>query len=254
MFAEKRHREIVTILEKETVVKVKELSILFNVSLETIRRDLEILDKNKYLKKVYGGAILLEKDISNLKFNERKKEKVSEKNEIAQLAIRYIVEKDIITINGGTTNLEIAKLLKNKFSNLTVITNSLSVANILAEDNNIKLLLIGGLFNPKENSFYGNFSYDIIKKFNSTKTFLSVGGIDLSIGITEFILEEVEIQKLMIKNTKQIIVVSDSSKFEKTSLGKIIELNKIDFIITDSNLPPSIYKKYTQKGIKIVNQ
>ncbi|MGL6064093.1 MAG: DeoR/GlpR family DNA-binding transcription regulator [Fusobacteriaceae bacterium] len=253
MLAENRHKKILTILKNKTMIKVKELSEIFEVSFETIRRDLDFLEKKNYLKKVYGGAILLEEDISNLKFTEREKENIKEKNEIATLALKYIVEKDIISMNGGTTNLEIAKQLKYKFLTLTIITNSLSIANILSDDGNIKIILIGGILNHKENSLFGSISHDIIKKFNSTKSFLSVGGIDLASGITDFILEEVEIQKIMIENTKEVIIVADSSKFEKISLAKITDFNRINFIITDSNLDKEILHKYSKEKIKIVN-
>lgn len=253
MLAENRHREILNILKNKIIVKVRELAERFDVSLETIRRDLDFLEKKHYLKKVYGGAILLEKDISSLKFTEREKEHTNEKTEIAKLAVKYIVEKDIISMNGGTTNLEIAKELKNKFTDLTIITNSLSIANTLLGNENIKIILIGGILSHKENSLFGSVSHDIIKKFNSTKTFLSVGGIDLNNGITDFILEEIEIQKIMIENTKEVIIVADSSKFEKVSLAKIIDFEKINFIITDSGLNKDILDKYSKNGIRIIN-
>ncbi|MGL5123603.1 MAG: DeoR/GlpR family DNA-binding transcription regulator [Fusobacteriaceae bacterium] len=253
MLVENRHRKILDILKSKTTVKVKELSEIFEVSFETIRRDLDFLEKQNYLKKVYGGAILLESDISNLKFTEREKEHIKEKIEIANLAIKYIVEKDIISMNGGTTNLEIAKKLKYKFSSLTIITNSLSIANILSGDENIKIILVGGVLNQKENFLFGNISHDIIKKFNSTKYFLSIGGIDLINGITDFLLDEVEIQKIMIENTKEVIIVADSSKFQRVSLAKIIYFDKISFIITDSSLNKEILSKYSEQGIKIIN-
>lgn len=254
MLAQERYEYIIEILNKDCAVKVSKLIKELNVSIETIRRDLEYLEKKGVLERVYGGAVLKKVSVDKLSFEKREEEFRSEKLEIASIAIKYIKEGQSIALNDSTTNVEIARQLKNKFKNLTVITNSLIVATELAECEGISVILAGGLLDNKEYAFYGEFAKSILDNFIVDKAFVSVGGISLTRGITDYHISTVEIQKKLIEISKETVILADSSKIDNVSLTKISNIDEISFIITDSNIGQNIINKYLKQGVEIVNK
>ncbi len=252
MLATDRHNIILDLLSKERSIKNTELVKILNVSLETIRRDLDTLSKEGLLQKVHGGAThntkIVETPYSTRAFNN-----ISEKIELAKIAVKYIGEGDTIALNSSTTNLEIVKLIKEKNISVTLLTNSLLIANEIYNCDNINLILAGGIYSKKEFAFLGQVTADFLKQFTVNKCFLSVGGISLKKGITDFYIDEVLVEKQLIDISEEIIIVSDSSKFENNSLFNVCELNKINFLITDSNLNPTIKEEYLNNGINIIN-
>lgn len=252
MLAKERQERIMEIISFNKKIKISELVEKFNVSVETLRRDLDLLDRKGLVTKVHGGAILKPETLDFINFESRLKENTQEKTEISEKISSLIKEKDIIFINGGTTNIEIIKVLKNKFEELTIITNSLMIVNMLTTNIKYNTVLIGGQLNYKEFSFQGSLAEENIKSFTADKCIISSGGISLKHGITDYILEEVGLQKIMIKNSKEVIIAADHSKFETNSLGKVAELSDINFLVTDSNLDLEILKNYKDRGIKIL--
>lgn len=134
-----------------------------------------------------------------------KKSLKEEKLEIASIAMRYIEEGQSIALNDSTTNVEIARQLKKKFKNITVITNSLIIATELANNQGIKVILSGGLLNNNEYAFYGEFAKNILKNFIVDRAFISVGGVSLNRGVTDYDIHTVEIQKILIEISKNLL-------------------------------------------------
>ncbi|WP_066495193.1 DeoR/GlpR family DNA-binding transcription regulator [Abyssisolibacter fermentans] len=254
MLAQERYEKILNIIEEDGSVKVSMLTKLFNVSIETIRRDLDYLEKEGYLKKVYGGAVLEKVSMKQLARQTREKENIEEKKEIADIAVRFISEGQSIAMNASTTNLEIAKVLKLKCKKLTVITNSLLIASELADMDKYTIILTGGIFRKEEFSLVGGLAKNNISEFNVDTAFISVSGVSLYAGITDYDIDELQIQKQMINISQQVIVLADSSKIDTRSLLKVEDLNKINMIITDSTLKKNILQKYNQNGIEIINK
>ena len=166
-------------------------------------------------------------------------------------ALEYIDEGETIALNGSTTNIEIAKLLKTKYNNLTVITNSILIANELVEKEGINLILAGGIYNKREFSFLGKNTINALDKFSVDKSFISVGGVSLRRGITDFLEEEVQLENKFIEIANEIIILADSSKIGNNSLIKVCDLEDINFIITDSKLDENVKKKFLENGIVI---
>ncbi|RDY28506.1 DeoR/GlpR transcriptional regulator [Romboutsia weinsteinii] len=254
MLAQERYEYIIESLNRDSAVKTSKLIKELNVSIETIRRDLEHLEKEGVLDRVYGGAVLKKITVDKLSFEKREEEFKEEKSEIASIAVRYIVEGQSIALNDSTTNVEIAKQLKNKFKNLTVITNSLAIATELANSQGIKVILAGGLLNSKEYAFYGEFAKNILTNFTVDRAFIGVGGVSLNRGITDYNIHTVEIQKILIEMSNEAIILADSSKIESVSLTKISNLEDISFIITDSKVDEHIIDKYLKHGVEIINK
>lgn len=243
MLATDRHNMILDILSKEGSIKNIELAKILNVSIETIRRDLDILSKEGLLQKVHGGATHNLKVIET-PYSTRVLNNISEKMELAKIAIRYISSGDTIALNSSTTNLELVKLIKEKNIQVTLLTNSLLIANEVHNSENISLILAGGIYSAKEFAFLGQVTADFLKQFTVNKCFLSVGGISLKKGITDFYIDEVLVEKQLVDISEEIIVLSDSSKFENNSLFNICNLDKVNFIITDSNLNSEVKEEY----------
>lgn len=252
MLAQERYEYIIETLNRDCAVKVSKLIKELNVSIETIRRDLEHLEKEGVLQRVYGGAILKKVSVDKLSFDKREEEFRKEKIEIANIAIRYISEGQSIALNDSTTNVEIAKNIRNKFTNLTVVTNSLVIATELANNKGIKVILAGGILDNKEYAFYGQLAQNILENFVVDRSFIGVGGVSLNRGISDYDFETAQIQKIMMKTSKEVIILADSSKIENVSLTKIGHIDDVNLIITDSNINENILEKYLKNGIEII--
>jgi len=198
--------------------------------------------------------VLKKNTIDKLNFSNRKNELKEEKKEIAKIAIRYIEEGQSIALNDGTTNIEIARELKKTFNKLTIITNSLVVANELSDADGFNVILTGGMLNNKEYAFYGDLAENLLANFVVDKAFIGVSGVSLTRGITNYLIEEVQIQKKLIEISQEVIILADSSKIDNVSLVKIADIDEVNLIITDSNLDSKILDKYLKNGIEIVSE
>lgn len=253
MLANDRQEKILEIIERDGSVKTSQLVEIFEVSLETIRRDFDVLEKQGYLEKVYGGAVLKNKENKTLTYSLREKKNVEEKKEVARLAINLIEEGDTIALNASTTNLEIAKLIKERFSQLTVITNSLMIANELAEVIGINLILAGGIYNKSEFAFLGEVTAEMFRNFSVDKVFICVGGISLKRGLTDYLMDEILVERKLIDIAEKVYILADSTKIESNSLIKLSDLKENMVIVTDSKLRDEIKVEYENKGVKIIN-
>lgn len=254
MLAQERYEYIIEALNRDCAVRVSKLIKELNVSIETIRRDLEHLEKEGILERVYGGAVPKKILLDKLSFDKREEEFKEEKVQIASIAMRYITEGQSIALNDSTTNVEIARQLKSKFKNITVITNSLTIATELANTKDIKVILAGGLLNKGEYAFYGTFAKNILSNFIVDRAFIGVGGVSINRGITDYNMDTVEIQKMLIDISKDTIILADSSKIDSVSLTKISNIEEINLIITDSKVNKDIINKYLKHGVEIVNK
>jgi DeoR family fructose operon transcriptional repressor len=257
LLTEERYQRILSILEKERSVKVSNLMKLFNISIETVRRDLEHLEGQGQLKRVYGGAVIKDRSVNRSlysSFKSRESKSIGEKIDIANIAIRYVSEGQSLALDSGTTILEFAKMLKKNFEKLTILTHSLIIANELAEMEKYTIILTGGILKNDEHCLVADMAIDNIGRFNIDKAFISASGISLIHGLTDCRMDEVQIQRKMIDVSQETIVLDDNSKFDQVSLLKICDINKVNMIITDSKLDKAIYDKYTEAGVNVVSE
>ncbi|WP_026674999.1 DeoR/GlpR family DNA-binding transcription regulator [Alkalihalobacterium bogoriense] len=254
MFAKERQETIIDLLKRNKSVKVSQLTKRFQVSLETIRRDLEFLEKEGLIKRVHGGAVLEETTSHETTFIERETIHIEEKKEIAKIATRFVTEGQSIALDVSTTNTEFAKVLKETFSRLTVVTNSLPIANILAEMPNYTIILPGGVLRNQELCIVGEMAEAFVSQFHIDTFFMSMSGISLSAGLTDYGIGEVQMKSKMLQASQKGIVLADSSKFDVKSFLKVCDLERVEYIITDSKLKQSIVEKYEKAGIEIINK
>ncbi|PFJ38243.1 DeoR/GlpR family DNA-binding transcription regulator [Bacillus thuringiensis] len=255
MLQEHRHQKIEAFLKQQKSVKAIELTSLLKVSIDTVRRDLEALEKKGTIKRVHGGAILKQNNnnVLNKLFNEREINNLEKKQEVATTAVELIEEGQAIALNGGTTTIELAKILIEKFQRLTIITNDIRILSILGVNKNFQVILSGGFFNPEEYTLYGKQCEEILSSFNIDIAFITVNGLSLENGLTDFRIHEVEVIKSILSRTKHKVVIADSSKFETSSYINICPLKEVDLFVTDGSIPSAIVEKYSQNNIRILS-
>lgn len=256
MLAEQRYKEILCLLDKEESVKTTTLCKVLCTSRETVRRDLENMEAKGLLKRIHGGAMRLEnsqkKNNYYASFDQRKLENSSYKEEVAMEAVKYISEGQAIALDSGTTALELARVIKNRFHSLTVVTNSLSIANELADADGITLVLTGGIYSSDERAFTSDLATLIFSKINIDILFLTTCGISVERGITYQRIDEIVVQNQMMKVSDKTIVIADSSKLGVNSLVRMCGIERASMIITDSGATKEQIEALEQGGIEVV--
>lgn len=250
MTTNKRHIKILEILRQNGSVSVCELSEKLMVSLVTIRKDLSILEQEKLLYRSHGSAILINPYINERPVNEKEKLFRQEKKTIGITAAKLIMPKDSIIIASGTTMSFLAREIDVSES-LAVITSSIEVASILASNKNIEVIQLGGFVRSSSVSVVGNFAEKMLENFSCSKLFIGVDGIDLEYGLTTTSSLEASLNRSMIAAAQKMIVLCDSSKFGRRGFGRICGLERIDQIITDSNVSPKIVEQLRELGIEV---
>ncbi|MDF2066702.1 DeoR/GlpR family DNA-binding transcription regulator [Bacillus sp. Cr_A10] len=241
VFPEERKNEILKELNKIGKVKVMELVDQFNVSEETIRRDLMILEEKGLLKRVYGGAIKSVFEFEEPPFTQRTTVNKEAKVKVGEKAVEHISHGDVIAIDVGTTMLEFAQCIKNK-KDITILTNSLPVSSVLTEKLNQnkftgQVLLLGGQIDPKHQSISGGLTEQMLNQFNIDKAFISAGGVSIQSGVSNYHLHETLVSRKMIEVSKQVILLTDYSKIGVDTFCKVCPLEKVDVIVCDQPFP-----------------
>lgn len=231
-----RRAKIIEEIETFGIVKVSDLSKKFGVSDVTIRNDLVQLEKKNILVRAHGGAMKFQRVGVDFELDIKSKKNLLEKERIGKKAASLIKDGDTIILDSGTTTLQIAKNV-SKIKDLTVITNSLNIAGQLVDFQNVKVIMPGGNLRRKSLSLIGPIAENTLKNYYCDKAFLGVDGIDTSYGISTPNSEEAYLNNIMINISREIFVVTDSSKFLRKSFAYIAPLSKINTVITDSKIP-----------------
>lgn len=246
----KRHQAILELLENESYVSVSYLCDLFKVSAVTIRKDLKLLEEKGLLFRTHGGATTQNPYINDRHVSEKEKLNVTEKEAIAEVAVKLIKPNDSIMIASGTTMHALAKAL-NIEEQLNITTSSLMVSLELTKSPNYHILQLGGSVRHSSSSVTGHYSQTLLQNISCNLLFLGVDGIDVDHGCTTTSLEEAILNKKMINSAQKVIVLADSSKFNRKGFGKICELSDIHHIITDSGITETMAKEIEAMGIQL---
>lgn len=250
MTKEERQSIILELLIQHNSILVTDLATHLNVSSVTIRKDLTDLEREKKLYRNHGKAILIDPYIDNRNVSEKEKLFVEEKRLIGMKAASLITPKDSILIASGTTMHALARSIA-PIDELTVITASMEVSNILASVKNIYIIQLGGILRHSSLSVVGKYAESILTDFSCSKLFIGVDGIDLDFGITTTNMMEASLNRVMMQTAQKTIVLADSSKFGRRGFSKIADMEDIDHIITDSRIPPSTAARIEEMGIEL---
>lgn len=236
MFADERKSIILEILSREGNVHIADLSQEFNVSTETIRRDLTELSNDKKIIKVHGGAIAVKRPIREENYNTRVKQNCEAKKKIGQYAAGMISDGEIVFLDSGATTEEIAQAIYG-LKNITFIINSFNIANILAQkykngDFTGKIIFIGGTVDCENGKTKGEISLTALNRFAADKAFIGATSISPN-GFMMWDESDGEFSSALRKKSGETYVVADSTKFDKESFYKFLDLAEVNHIITD---------------------
>ena len=232
MLAIERRNAILAKLATDGKVIVSDLSVEFNVTEETIRRDLEKLDKEGLAKKTYGGAIVLETHGADLPFNVRKRVNANLKENIAQKIAELISDGDSIILDSSTTAISVTKYIKNR-ENLTLITNSVEILLELSDKSGWKILSTGGKLKNGSLALVGASAEQMIRDYHVHIAVCSSKGIDMNMGISDSNEEDACMKKAIFSAADRKILAIDSTKFNRRSFVKVFSVSDVDTVVTD---------------------
>lgn len=248
----KRIHELEEYINEMETVSLVELSEKFDVSLNTIRRDINYLEESGAIKKVYGGVTSTNgQELTSYDFRNTKNQQA--KNIIAKQAANLIEEGDLIFIDSGTTTSPILKNV-NKNTSFTVLTNNLDVIIEASKNNKLELIVLGNRYYPRTRSFLrATTRNDIVDHYNISKAFMAATGVSRKNGLTNSEFHEHEIKKSICSRAGEIYILADSSKFEKSTLLTYYDLENVDKIITEQMLTQDIVNFCKDNTIEIVS-
>lgn len=248
---EKRKKKILDFLSKDGKVEVPMLAETFNVSTETVRRDLERLDSEGKLKRVYGGAIKVRSDSLELPFDEKTLLYAKEKAAIGKYAASLINNGDTVMLGNGTTTIEIIRNLKDH-TNVTLVTHSTPTLLLAMELFRGPIIFIGGEVNRHQKTMSGPLAERMLDQLRVNKAFLSTGGISLVDGVTDYELSEANISRKMMERADEVIFLADSSKFGKMTFANICSLDDVYTVITDNQCSEEWRRYMAERDIALL--
>lgn len=247
MILDERRHNILQTIEAQGFVSLQSLVELVGASESTIRRDLEYLDRIGQIRRTRGGASFTGDSLTG--FDERRAQATSEKQAVARIAAGLIQPGEAVLLDGGTTTLEVARQLVGRA--LHVVTNSLPIVNLLANQPEIELIQIGGYLFPKTGVALGPLAVSALSQIHVRRLFMSVGGItEQGLFNTNTLLVETERQMML--SAEEVVVVTDSSKLGHSALAHLCPLQKVHQLVVDRGITDEWRRILEDSGIKVL--
>lgn len=252
LLVEERRRLIREMVEECNRVTVEELSEKFNISLVTIRNDLNILAEIGVVVRTRGGALAIS-ETEDLPINVKQTLHRAEKIRIATAAVNLIEDGQTIMLDSGTTTAEIAKQIRGlKLQSINVITNALNIAVLLAGAPHVTLIMLGGVLRPSSYSLGGPQAELALQSLHVDILFLGFDGLDPEVGVMTPHLLEARLNMQMIQIARRVIAVGDASKIGRRNLSVIAKIEQLDQIITDTGADAAIVEVLRQREVDVV--
>lgn len=248
IFAEERKAQIVDYINRNAKATVAELCAYFNVSQATIRNDLRDLDNNGLISRVHGGAIANVSVSFERSVSENYGQHISEKKAIANAATKFIHDGDAIALDAGTTLYELAARLM-AFRDLTIVTYDLKIAAWLTQNTDHTVILAGGMVRKGFHYITGESAIRTIRDLHVDTAFIGCNGADPEKGVTTPSIETASLKRIMMKNAKRTVLLTDSSKLGIVSFVHFADLKDIDFFLTDSNASTENVRAFKEAGL-----
>jgi DeoR/GlpR family transcriptional regulator of sugar metabolism len=252
MYREERQKIINELVDKEGSVNVSNLAKTFKVSDMTIRRDLSELERQGLIQKTYGGAVAAANlPLSNeMHLYERMKLLADEKRRIANHIAHMIAPHEMIFLGSGTTTTFIAKALSFR-TDITVLTNALTVMEELATNANMTVIGIGGFLLRNEYSFYGHFADAILNDLHVDKVIIGMRGVHPEFGLTSDFPQEMHTDRLIINISANVIVAADRTKIGYIASSVLAPLSAAKIIVTTKGVDATCVQHIQEKGVKV---
>ena len=251
MLTLERQEKIKDMLLENKTVQVAELSDLFKVSFETIRRDLKVLEKEGCAEKTYGGAVLIEKVSHKASYQVLSHIMVETKRKLAEAAAAFIDEGDCIYIDFSTTCGQMVYTIPDV--QINVLTSSLAVINALKDKEKISLLTTGGMWDKNNYAFMGLAAAQNLKQFHVDKAFISCRGLSIEHGLSDRTEDEASIRSIIIENANEVFLLADESKFDKDAFVKTGDLKRVTTVITDKKTDARWTEFFRNNNIRCID-
>jgi DeoR/GlpR family transcriptional regulator of sugar metabolism len=248
--APQRWDNLRALIRDRGVIRIEDLCRQLKVSPATVRRDLDQLEQSGAIRRVHGGAVSVESRMDEPVFADKTSLAAREKRRIAEAALAFVEPGDTIYLDGGSTVLELARLLRDR-TNVTVVTNSLYAAHELA-GRGPRLMVIGGELRRLSQTMVGPLTRLILHELHLDKAFMGTIGFTLKEGLTTTDPGEAFTKELVMGQARQVVVLADSSKAGKLSFARAGHWDKVHALITDQQLDRNFAKELIKTGIKLV--
>lgn len=234
----KRHQEILNLVREQGFMSIGDLADRFDVTPQTMRRDINTLCDQGLLARHHGGTgpVL---STENVDYRDRQIICLDEKQRIAKMVVEHIPPRSSLFINMGTTNEEVAKELCKR-SHLRVITNNLNVAKILSSNDDIDIIVAGGLVRHRDCGIVGESAVDFLRQFKVDYGIIGISGIDSDGTLLDFDYREVSAARSIIDNSRKVFLVTDHTKFGRNAMVRLGTFAEIDALFTDSEPPEEV--------------
>ena len=246
-----RQKQILSMLARQGRMSVAEIVRQFSISQATARRDLGALASQGKVKRVHGGVVAVELAPPELPILERAADQSDEKARIGRVAAGLVGDKETLFLGSGTTALEVARNLRSRKA-LTVITNSLPVLNMLAGNQGLTVISLGGMLRDSELSFIGHLTEQALAEVRVDKVFMGTRGVTLEHGLTNDYLQETLTDRAILKIGRQVIIVADSTKVNRVATALLAPLRSIHTLITDSGVDRKFLQMLKRQGIQVI--
>jgi DeoR/GlpR family transcriptional regulator of sugar metabolism len=241
---------VLGILARKGYRSVSELAEDLHVSEMTVRRYLDKLEQKELIKRTHGGAFAGQEMIE-VDYRVRETVRRAEKEAIGRLAWTLIQPGESVFLDAGSTLAYLAAAMDDT-RRITVVTNSTIVLQTLENRANIDTILLGGRVHAASHSLIGPIAEEVVAQFRFTKAFLGAAGINLEEGLTQSNVDEVPVKKRVAANSKEVIVLADSSKFNRDVLVMFLRMDQLHTIITDSGIPAEYRRSLEERGIRVL--
>lgn len=244
-----RQEKIAEIVRSKGFVTIESLSETFDVTPQTIRRDINTLSEKGVLRRYHGGAGMAT-STENVAYTKRKVLCLKEKQKIARMVADNIPDQASLFINIGTTTEEIARALTDH-KRLKVITNNLNVASILSGNENFEVIVAGGLVRYRDGGIIGPMTIDFIQQFRVDFGIIGISGIDLDGTLLDFDYREVHAARAIIDNSRKVFLAADHTKFGRNAMVRLGSVTEIDALFTDRTPPPGLIEVLNSAEIQL---
>ncbi|MHA6611768.1 DeoR/GlpR family transcriptional regulator [Photobacterium damselae] len=237
----KRHQEIIDIVKTQGYVSTEDLVERFNVSPQTIRRDLNELADANQIRRHHGGATIPSSSV-NTSYNTRKVMQLAEKDCIAQAMVAHIPDGATLFIDIGTTPEAVARALLNH-NDLRIVTNNLNVAGTLMAKEDFRVILAGGEVRNRDGGIVGEATLDFVSQFRLDFGILGISGIELDGSLLDFDYHEVRVKQAIIENSRCVMLGVDHTKFGRNAMVNLGDISQIDMLFTDQEPPAELMQR-----------
>lgn len=251
MIPEGRRNEILSILKREGYCSVESLAASVYVSIPTMRRDLTQLEKEGLIKRIHGGASYFNGEMPMLPFDLRNKAMMKEKMRIGEAAARLLKDHDTVFFESCSSCLCVAKMIDSQ-KRLMALTNSVVIAQTLAEYPNVNVELVGGNYDAKNLSVYGQEAEKTILKRHAKYAFVTANSMDKDFGLSNISQIDIPLKKAFAKSADQVVLLIDSSRINRKNYYHVFDFDEIDYVITDKALDEELEKVCKDHQIQVI--